>query len=241
MHWYFHSRIIYFSLIFFSCINILIAQDGGRKKIGDKNYRYEFYTSLSTPGIHLGVTYFWFKGGAIHHSESSFSGQVLDGKFEKFFLNTQLAEQGYFKLGLKHGLWYSWHPNGKIAERGYWRSGVKRGEYKSFDENGFPVESGKYRKGKKHGRWINWINKDTIVYKRGAVIPKKIKQPKKGKSKVPLSNEEIKKSEQTAGKTKKKSEEKRLHKRKQTHENSKQGFFKRFFSKKKKNASNSGK
>lgn len=241
MHRNSYIRTICYSLMFVCYSSLLFAQDYGRKKIGDKNFRYEFYTSDAVPAFRSGVMYYWFKGGAIHQSESSFSGQVLDGKFEKFFLNTQLAEQGLFKLGLKHGLWYSWHQNGKLAEEATWRSGIKRGEYKSFDENGFLIESGKYRKGKKHGRWINWIKKDTIVYNRGVIIPKKIKQPKKEKSKVPLSEEELKKPKQTAGKTKKKSEEKRIEKTKQTHDNSKQGFFKRLFSKKKKNTSNSGK
>ncbi|RXR31872.1 hypothetical protein EQG68_09390 [Flavobacterium piscinae] len=82
-----------------------------KKRITDKEYRYEFYTTQKEVSAKQDRLYYWFKGGAIHSSEYGVSGELLDGEFEKFYLSNQLAEKGVFKKGLKDGLWKTWHWN----------------------------------------------------------------------------------------------------------------------------------
>ena len=54
-----------------------------KKRITDKSFRYEFYTTNENVKVKTNRFYYWFKGGAIHASEYGVSGELLDGEFEK--------------------------------------------------------------------------------------------------------------------------------------------------------------
>lgn len=227
-----------------------------KKRITDKEFRYEFYVTHKEPEIKSQRTYYWFKAGAIHNSESGIAGQLLDDAFEKFYLNNQLAEKGEFRKGLRVGVWKTWYQNGVIKTNQYWDEGKKKGMSFLYSEQGELIEKGRFRSDKKHGKWINYISKDTTLYNYGEkVIPK----PKKEKvikenadgekkpsffkrlfSKKNKSNSETKSSSKEDSKPNSKNsklkankEVKSSDKKTKTVENN-EGFFKRLFSKKKK-------
>lgn len=170
-------------LFIFSLIFLSFSDPYSIKRISDKEFRYEFYTTNKKIKTNKDKIYFWFKGGNIHNSQSGFGGELLEDKFTKMYLNNQLAEQGFFKKGLKNGLWKTWYKNGTIETTQNWSRGLKSGDFYHFAENGAILEKGKYKNDKKHGFWIDFIKKDTINYKNGNIFVKKIKLSKEEKEK----------------------------------------------------------
>ena len=148
------------------------------KRISDKEFRYEFYTTDKKVKAKDNKIYYWFKGGLIHNAQAGFVGELLDDKFVKTYNSNQIAEQGTFRKGLKIGLWKTWYTNGIVATTQKWCNGLRSGTFYSYDEKGLLIEKGKFRKNEKHGIWIDCIKKDTIVYKKGLIFIKKIKEEK---------------------------------------------------------------
>ncbi|MCO6147924.1 toxin-antitoxin system YwqK family antitoxin [Flavobacterium sp. NRK1] len=149
-----------------------------KKRISDADFRYEFYTTDKTLSPKPERQYYWFKGGAIHNSEYGLAGELLHKDFFKFYHSNQLAETGKYNNGLKEGYWKTWFKNGVLQSNTYWDSGQKDGRYYAYDETGFLIEQGKYKNNKKHGRWVNYISKDTLKYRDGKIVVKKIKVKK---------------------------------------------------------------
>lgn len=210
------------------------------KRISDKDFRYEFYTTKKTIKPKTNKTYYWFKGGQIHNAQAGVVGDLLDGDFTKMYHSNRLAEQGVFKTGLKTGLWKSWHENGKIATTQYWNNGLRTGLFNSFDSNGKLIEKGNYHKDLKNGLWVNYTTKDTLYYKKGIIKPKKIKLSKEEKKQL---KEDLKKQKET--KKQQKAERSKVKKANTKTDDlskpKKDNFFKRLFSKKEKNSENNGK
>lgn len=202
-----------------------------RKRITDKEYRYEFYITSKKVKPKENLEYFWFKGGLIHNAQSGTAGDLLNGSFVKFYHSNQLAEKGTFKKGLRTKEWKTWYTNGKLSSIQNWSSGIKSGSFTYFDEDGNITETGKYRNGRKTGKWINFIKKDTTMFKRGEVVIPKPKKVKKQKNKKEKQGKE--------GKVKKEKNKKNNKENNPTQNQTqdtvkKKGFFKRLFSKKSK-------
>ena len=198
------------------------------KRISDANFRYEFYTTNKIIKPKENKMYYWFKGGLIHNAQAGMAGELLQDKFLKMYHNNQLAEQGKFKKGLKVGLWQTWFANGTVETIQKWKNGLQSGEFFRYNESGLIIEKGKFIKGKKHGAWINFIKKDTLVYKGGAVFIKKVKLSKEEKIRIKEEKLKIlllKKEERVKRRDSKKSEITSETKPK------KNGFFKRLFTK----------
>ena len=192
------------------------------KRISDANFRYEFYTTAKKIKPKTNKIYYWFKGGLIHNTQSGMTGELLHDKFIKMYHSNQLAEQGTFKKGLKIGLWKTWFTNGMVETTQKWRNGLQSGKFFRYDENGFLIEKGSFNCGKKHGSWINYIKKDTVVYKEGVVFVKKEKLSVAEKAKIKSIKKEAKIQKSKDKESPKTSENK-------SKENS---FFKRLFGKK---------
>ncbi len=188
------------------------------KRISDKDFRYEFYTTSKVIKPKSDKIYYWFKGGMIHNTQSGMAGELLNDKFVKMYHSNQLAEQGFFKKGLKVGSWKTWHQNGIIETIQKWNNGFKSGDFYHYNEVGALIEKGKYKNNKKNGTWIDFTKKDTITYKNGIIFVKKTKLPKEEKAK----KKEEKQKTETAKTTSQKDS---------NHEGGK-SFFKRLFSKK---------
>lgn len=225
-----------------------------KKRITDKEFKYEFFVTPKKPEIKSDRVYYWFKGGAIHTSEYGISGELLNDDFEKFYLSNQLAEKGQFKKGLKIGVWKTWHPNGVLETSIYYNEGLKKGTFYKYTDKGVLLEKGRYRSNKKQGKWINYNSNDTLVYKNDKiVIPKNKKSKKeteenaspeqkkpgffkkmftKTKKNETVTKEDLRDKKNQSQKKKEKVKETKSKKGEVTEE--KKGFFNRLFSKKKK-------
>lgn len=243
-------------VIIFSVLLFSFTDPYSLKRISDKEYRYEFYTTDKIIGPKNTRTYYWFKGGLIHSSQAGIGGQLLHDNFKKFYHSNQLAEQGKFKNGLKVGLWKTWFQNGMMETTQEFYNGLSSGKFQKFDANGTLIEKGKFNKGKKHGLWVNYISKDTIQYKNGVVFipkPKLTKEEKalekeaklKEKKTLKLQKEKDREAKKIDGEAKQKvgeekSQNKKTNKKvseikkEEVKEKKKENFFTRLFRKKEK-------
>lgn len=154
------------------------------KRISDKNFRYEFYTTEKKINPKQNKTYSWFKGGLIHEAQGGIAGDLLNDKFIKMYHSNQLAEQGQFKSGLRVGLWKTWHQNGILATTQNWSKGLRSGKFFRYDESGILVENGKFRSNLKTGKWLEAENKEIITYRNGLIIKEKKNYTKSEKYKI---------------------------------------------------------
>ncbi len=128
--------------------------------------------------------YFSYYNHKIYKSRfgASTFGHLLHGRYEDFYLdNKAIKKIGYFKHGLKEGIWKSWYSNGQLKAIHHWRRGIKHGHFELFDADGQLSQAGSYRRGSLHGKVNEFKNGNiirTIKYKRG-----KVQEPKKKKEK----------------------------------------------------------
>ncbi len=209
------TKALHFSLLIISFLFFSFSDPYSIKRISDKDFRYEFYTISKVIKPKNNKIYYWFKGGVIHNAQSGIAGELLNDKFVKMHHSNQLAEQGFFKKGLKVGLWKTWYQSGMIETTQKWSNGIKSGSFYNYNENGELIQKGKYKNNKKNGTWIDYIKKDTIVYKNGIIFVKKTKLPKEEKAKK-KEEKQIAETAKTASQKDSKPEEKK-------------NFFKRLF------------
>jgi antitoxin component YwqK of YwqJK toxin-antitoxin module len=67
--------------------------------------------------------YFWYYAGGIHSTQGGYSGKLLDGSYNEYYLSKTLKQQGTFKKGLKNGSWKSWNEDGTLKEDILWKNG----------------------------------------------------------------------------------------------------------------------
>lgn len=191
--------------IFFSIFILGYQNPDLPKRIYDKEFKHEFFVIVKKINPSKNKKYYWFKGGKIHNSEFGATNELLNGKYIKFYLTNQLAEQGFFKNGLKKGIWKVWYENGTLSKIENYKNGYLNGKYEEFDNNGRLIFSGNYRNNKKHGYFINHQKKDTVRFKNDSVFVKEIKEkkkkskdinPKEGKSKEVKSQKQPKENKQ---------------------------------------------
>jgi hypothetical protein len=89
--------------------------------------------------------YYWYSSNTIHQTQGSYSGRLLNGTYNKYYLDRSLKEQGEFKNGLKTNIWRSWNEKGILTEIYTWKKGLKNGTYTIYDDQGQVKESGKYK------------------------------------------------------------------------------------------------
>lgn len=143
------------------------------KRISDKEFRYEFYTTDKKIEPKIAKTYYWFKGGLIHEAQGGIAGDLLNDKFIKMYHSNQLAEQGQFKNGLRVGEWKTWYSNGVLSTTLNYSKGLKSGKYFRYNEIGALVEHGKYTSNLKTGRWTNTETKEITTYRDGIIVKQK--------------------------------------------------------------------
>lgn|GEM_PF-1005594 len=160
-------------LLIFSFALVSFGDPYTIKRISDKNFRYEFYTTDKKINPKTSKTYFWFKGGLIHEAQGGVAGELLNDKFVKMYHSNQLAEQGQFKNGLRVGEWKTWHQNGVLATTLHYSNGLRSGKYFRYDESGKLVESGKFSSNLKNGKWKDTESEEIITYKNGVIVKKK--------------------------------------------------------------------
>lgn len=79
----------------------LQEQMSKKREVQNAKGKEEFKITLKTPKPKKKQTYYWYKFGNIHNSESSYDGYLLNDTYTKFDNNLSLLEKGVFVKGLK--------------------------------------------------------------------------------------------------------------------------------------------
>lgn len=125
-------------LIFFCFFSISVyAQkmpDYGLDKVRitqpDQTIIAELQSESSAISAKSNLHYFWYSANSIHETQGGYSGRLLNGLYSAFYLNKNLKEQGYFKKGLKDGVWKSWRGDGSLLSATNWKHGIEITEKK---------------------------------------------------------------------------------------------------------------
>jgi len=119
--------------------------------------------------LDLSKKYFWYKTGTLSCNKGSYAGLLLDGKYRVFDSNKRLREEGYFKNGLKVGVWKRWFTNGEYESIIIWKKGLKCGKAIFYNYNGNIVRSIDYKNDIISGYVCVYLSGkvDKIKYKNG--------------------------------------------------------------------------
>jgi hypothetical protein len=94
--------------------------------------------------------YYYYHHNQVHCNRGAFIGFPLNDVFIKQTRNGKLIEKGFFKKGLKHGLWCRWYGNGELKERVCWRRGRGKGKKTIYTD----LKEIKVQYKWKKGRWV---------------------------------------------------------------------------------------
>lgn len=163
------------------------------------------------------VMYYWTKYRKVHHTQGGYAGQLLNGKYEEYFISGQLKTNGTFKKGAKVGEWKAWFENGITEEVCFWVKGVKQGRYMVYYDSGQIKEEGSYKAGQKHGTVFTYDkegHKNKLKFKKGKQVDHTFKKNKRKEEREKVKLER----EKTKEKTTKEKAEKKLEKEKKREE-----------------------
>ncbi len=179
---------------------------------------------LDNPSIkvHNNRRYFYYTRGEIQQIQGGYHGHLLHGEYCNFANKDQLQTQGWFKNGLKHGLWKEWNEAGDLIKETSWHKGKVSGPFTHFDQRKNQVVKGHNSNGRLNGRIKTYSNGELQTidrYKNGELKSTKeaqsfweqIKSITKPKEK---SKKKGKKKDQDAKKTPKEKKEKKTKKEK---------------------------
>jgi len=149
--------------------------------------------------------YAWYQKQIVLHTQGAWSGKLLQGKYESFYPNHNLLEQGIYDKGWRIGLWKQWYADGTLKEQIIWKNGLKHGTFESFDVNGQLKEKRKYKNGQLHGYTLTFLDGEEtrVKYRKGEVLEKKSRSKTKKKIKVKKETKTPKKKQSKSKKKKK--------------------------------------
>ncbi len=172
-----------FTLLLICSPAILLAQkmpDYGIHQVRindtDKTIRAEILPVTSMSNVNPELTYYWYGAGGIHTLQGGFSGQLLNGIYEEYYINKNLKTQGSFENGLKNGVWKDWDEAGKLTRLFTWENGSWSGQFNLYNTRGKVIQSGKYVHNQLDGLISFNAGTDsakTIRYKKGKIVPPK--------------------------------------------------------------------
>ena len=179
------------------------------KKIQTTAYKEDITVVTKSSLVSSYRTYYWYKSNEIHESKGGYGGHLLHNTYTKYFITNELQEQGKFVFGLKDGEWKEWYQNGQLKSVTNWVKGQRSGGYWFYNDEGELLTRGKYQQDKKKGKWINYVSKDTIVYKQGKPFVKKKKDTTQKESFFKRIFKKREKTEEKNQKTKKEASNKK--------------------------------
>jgi hypothetical protein len=145
------KKILLLICLFPLCTHAQKLPDFGMDKVhivdSDQNIQAETIPVNSEPDLYNDRFYFWYSSNRIHSTQGGYSGRLLNGNYKEFYPGKALKEEGYFKEGLKDGIWKSWNEYGNLVEQYTWKKGLLSGKFIRCDEKGYIRQSGKYRNG----------------------------------------------------------------------------------------------
>lgn len=125
------------------------------------------------------LVYYWYKSNEVKKNLGGYSGQLLNGKYSVYDIENNLITQGYFKNGIKTGIWKKWITKGGLQKIEEYKKGKKDGRFVNYLPSGHIYNIMNYTKGKLHGKYTEY-SADTISlekkYRKGVeIIPKEKK------------------------------------------------------------------
>jgi hypothetical protein len=143
----------------------------------DKTIVFEI-NPAGEPAIERDRTYYWYSANQIHTTQGGFSGHLLNGGYQEFYLDKSLKEQGTYKKGTRSGEWKTWNTNGSLGQVITWKNGVMQGSYGKYNDQGVLLQSGKYKNNLLNGKQYTYHGSDPVqvtTYKAGKLIPVPVK------------------------------------------------------------------
>lgn len=147
--------------------------------------------------------YFYYTKGSIQNVQGGFHGHLLHGEFSNFVEDERLQTQGWFKKGLKHGLWKEWNAGGDLVKEITWHKGKVHGPFTQFLDT--KTVKGKNKNGQLHGNIKTYVNGQATTvdrYRQGELkstkdapppLLKRIRFQKQSGNKPPQKKEKKKK------------------------------------------------
>lgn len=107
-------------------------------KQNDLSHKFmlEDYSLKSKKHYNKKKTYFWYKAQKIIATQGGSAGTLLNGKYQSFYKNKQLCEQGEFENGLKSGVWKKWDNDGQLTKVERWNNGKQLRRQDYYNEDG---------------------------------------------------------------------------------------------------------
>jgi hypothetical protein len=144
-------------VLFYCCCSVFflsaqkVSDIANKRSVRIDGLQYEFRVldvSKKIPKhLNLKKEYFWYKSQEIRSTFGGASGQLLNGHFSAYYSNKQLAQQGRFKNGLKHGRWTYWYENGNVKRIELYAHGSPKGNLICYNESGKVITKTKIRGG----------------------------------------------------------------------------------------------
>lgn len=186
-----------------------------RANYDDKKVIAYYHTKSVSP--ENDVFYYWTSKREIHHSKGDYSGMLLNGAYEEFFLSNQLKKKGQFTDGVKDGEWKQWYESGQLQSIYNWSDGKKSGKYFLYSEEGKLLKRGSYSDDLLHGKQYD-LSSDSVVvtkFSKGKERIPKVKEKKEKKFRFKFRKKDINKVETESSKEDKKFSIKELFKKKE--------------------------
>lgn len=131
---------VFVSLIFsivYSQEKVNYANLKSMRKDGEfVRFQVEDFNPKSKNKYDKSKTYYWYKSQNVMSTQGGSSGLLLDGIYERFYSNKQLAVKGFYKKGLKHGAWTYWNEQGRLMKEEQWRKGKPKNTTLVYDKKG---------------------------------------------------------------------------------------------------------
>jgi uncharacterized protein len=83
-------------------------------------------------------------------------GEFMDGLEEGLWIREvhDFKEEGWYRAGVKHGVWRSTSREGQLLFEGNFDLGQPEGKHRTWYANGMVKEVGTFESGLKHGKWV---------------------------------------------------------------------------------------
>eukprot|EP00746_Dinoflagellata_sp_MGD_P033596 gnl/MRDRNA2_/MRDRNA2_180189_c0_seq1.p1 gnl/MRDRNA2_/MRDRNA2_180189_c0~~gnl/MRDRNA2_/MRDRNA2_180189_c0_seq1.p1 ORF type:complete len:239 (+),score=8.41 gnl/MRDRNA2_/MRDRNA2_180189_c0_seq1:115-831(+) len=191
--------------------------------VNEESVTHKFQTSqeLLDTKTKDDIHYYWFKSNELHSTSGSYSGHLLHGPYNAYYLTKQLKEQGSFEKGVKTGDWKSWYENGEIEEVARYKNGRLHGKVTRYNVAGEKVLEADYKNGLLDGEMVSYERGKLLqktYYKEGIQIEEKEKATSGVEKVEPVSPVEDQSKEKTGPEKKEKEKFKLFRKKEKTEE-----------------------
>lgn len=92
--------------------------------------------TFDSKGVKVGLSEIYWQGGARRLRQHYAADGSLDGSYERFYANGQLAQSGYFYQGQRHGVWREYYATGQLSEEMHYHKGELNGPARSYAPGG---------------------------------------------------------------------------------------------------------